>query len=493
MATLEQSDVRDTSATEPPASKATLPERLAGRLRDLSIRNKIVLLSLTTSAVAVILAATALLSYQLRLERQADRERLGTVAEVIGASSSAALSFGDEQAARTTLLALSAVNNVVAGCLYRSDDKLFATYERDAIKAPCPPTAGAHHDVKALRSLSGVSRVIARSNETMGSVAIYMRPPAASGRIAGYAGIAAVVLATSGLLAFIIASGLQMLISAPILDLVRTARRVSREKDYSIRAEGGGEDEVGQLLTAFNEMLDQIQQRDSELQAFTYTVSHDLRSPLRGLDGFSTMVIEDYGDRLDDQGRGYLTQIRNSARRMDALVSDLLRLARVTRAPMHVEPVDLSGLAGKIMVELRRADPQRAVQAHIQNGLTTIGDSGLLRAALSNLLDNAWKFTGRNDSTEIEFGTCLVRGSQAYFVRDNGVGFDMRYTNKLFTAFQRLHSVDEFPGTGIGLVTVHRIVRRHGGEVWCDAVPDGGATFYFTLAPHEVARDLGET
>ncbi len=218
-----------------------------------------------------------------------------------------------------------------------------------------------------------------------------------------------------------------------------------------------------------------------ELEAFSYSVSHDLRSPLRSMDGFSQALLEDYGPQLDDTGRDYLQRIRNAAQRMGLLIDDLLQLSRVARADLEHTHVDFSKLSQEVVQELRQSEPDRAVDVVIAGGMTLDADPGLTRLALQNLIGNAWKFTSRKPQARIEVGSTQVDGQQAFFVRDNGAGFDMKYADKLFAPFQRLHSANEFAGTGIGLATVQRIVMRHGGRVWAEAEPDVGATFYFTM------------
>ena len=219
-----------------------------------------------------------------------------------------------------------------------------------------------------------------------------------------------------------------------------------------------------------------------ELESFAYSVSHDLRAPLRGIDGFSLLAIEEYGDRLGEQGRGYLERVRAAAQRMGLLIDDILELSRVARQEMRQERVDLGRLASELLDELRRADAQRSVEVAIMPECIATGDSRLLRVLLQNLLENAWKYTAHQPAARIEFGgETLATGETAYFVRDNGAGFDMQYAGRLFTPFQRLHSPKEYPGSGVGLATVARIVHRHGGRVWAEAEPKKGATFRFTL------------
>jgi PAS domain S-box-containing protein len=218
-----------------------------------------------------------------------------------------------------------------------------------------------------------------------------------------------------------------------------------------------------------------------ELEAFAYSVSHDLRAPLRSIDGFSQALLEDYAARLDQTGQHYLDRVRANAQRMAQLIDDLLELSRVSRSELERAPVDLTTLAHEIMAELQRAHPDRRVDFAVAPGLSVSGDGRLLRIALQNLLGNAFKFTSKRDAARIEVGRTNENGHSAFYVRDNGAGFDMHYADKLFGAFQRLHTPAEFEGNGIGLATVQRIVRRHGGRVWAEGEVDRGATFYFTL------------
>lgn len=225
---------------------------------------------------------------------------------------------------------------------------------------------------------------------------------------------------------------------------------------------------------------------NKELESFSYSVSHDLRAPLRAIDGFSLAVLEDNAEQLDTEGRDNLERVRRGVQRMSGLIDDMLQLSRVTRSEIQHDVVDLSALATLILGRLEESEPDRKVQKTIGSGIKVEGDSHLLQIVLDNLLGNAWKYTGKKGEPRIEFGLAEQDGERAYFVKDNGVGFNMNYADKLFGAFQRLHKEADFPGTGIGLATVQRIIHRHGGRIWAEAEEGRGATFYFTIGDHQL-------
>jgi light-regulated signal transduction histidine kinase (bacteriophytochrome) len=238
-------------------------------------------------------------------------------------------------------------------------------------------------------------------------------------------------------------------------------------------------DERGREL---RERTAELEDANQELEAFSYSVSHDLRAPLRSIDGFSALLLQDAGERLDPRSLENLCKVRAAAGRMGQLIDGLLRLSRVMRRELRRRPVDLSAMAATIAEALKAAEPDRRVEFIIAGRLADTGDAELLRVALENLLGNAWTYSSKNPVARIELGSTRSRERQAYFVRDNGAGFDMAYADNLFGAFQRLHSDGDFPGHGIGLATVQRIIRRHGGEIWAESTVGQGATFYFTLS-----------
>jgi PAS domain S-box-containing protein len=241
------------------------------------------------------------------------------------------------------------------------------------------------------------------------------------------------------------------------------------------------EEDVQKLNADLRQRAAQLEAANKELESFSYSVSHDLRAPLRSIDGFSHAVLEDYGELLPPAGREYLERVRSSAQRMAELIDDLLNLSRITRAAVHPRFINLSEIAEGIVVTLREQNPERVVTFSVAPDMMVEADPHLVHIVLENLLSNAWKFTSKSVPASIEFGQLSKARERTFFVRDNGVGFDMAYADKLFGVFQRLHAMSEYPGTGVGLATVQRIVKIHGGRIWPESAVGRGATFYFTL------------
>ena len=264
---------------------------------------------------------------------------------------------------------------------------------------------------------------------------------------------------------------------AVFVELAKKSELLRRQTQLLLESEQAARE----LAETRAELVRDLEHKNRELESFSYAVSHDLRAPLRRIDSFSRAVLESQGEKLDESGRHYLERVREASQHMSQLVDDVLYLSRVTRAELREQEVDLSALASLILVRLQEGEPTRKVETKVRPGVVVTGDGQLLRIALENLLENAWKFTGREPEARIEFGVTNAAGEPTYFVRDNGAGFDMTYADRLFGPFQRLHPQGEFPGSGIGLATVQRIIHRHGGRVWAEGLLGQGATFQFTL------------
>ena len=268
---------------------------------------------------------------------------------------------------------------------------------------------------------------------------------------------------------------------APALEAARLYAESEARRRRAEDAEGQVRGFNLELEQRVRERTAELEAANAELEAFCYSVSHDLRAPLRSMDGFCQLLLEDYGDRLEDEARGYLGRVRAASQRMASLIDDLLTLSRITRTEMRRERVDLSQMAQSIVADLSAAHPHRDVSVKVTEDLEAYGDSRLLRIVLENLLGNAWKFTAKHPTANIELGVADEGGRRVFFVRDDGAGFDMTYSEKLFGPFQRLHGMSEFEGNGIGLATVQRIINRHGGRVRAEGEVERGACFSFSL------------
>jgi signal transduction histidine kinase len=480
------------------------------------------MLNLVVSGAALLLACVGFFVYDQVSFRQNLVHTLSAQAQIIGSNSLSALLFNDPQAASETLSALKNSPSVSSAGILTADHHPFAQYARDnqsdALFALVFPKDrdeayefGKNHVILTRRILS--------EGKLVGFVYIYADLREIHDRLRRYTLIAITVLLVSLIFGLAISASLGKAVAEPIIALANTAQRVSRNKDYSVRVPPRrGRDELATLIDSFNQMLREIQRRDSalqkahdeleqrvaertrdlvsanrELEAFSYSVSHDLRGPLDALNGFTYVLSKKHADRLDNGGKEALQGIRAASNRMSELIDDLLNLSRVSTTSMHREEVDLSRFARSIMEELCREDPERKIDFIAPQSSKAYGDAGLLRIVLENLLRNAWKYTSHHDHARVEFGEEQDQGQTWYFVKDDGSGFDSRSAARLFQPFHRLHSGIEFPGNGIGLATVRRIIQRHGGEVRAEGEVEQGAKFSFTLETNRVpAKEPGE-
>jgi signal transduction histidine kinase len=471
----------------------------------LPIKRKLMLVIMLTSLTALLLACAGFAAYEWVTLRRSMVNDLTTLADVIGTTSTAALIFEDTQAATEFLRALKTKPHIVAACFYTKHGHFFAGYSRDGEAVDCmaDPTWNGYRFEQGHLLLS---HPIVEKGSPIGTLYLRSDLQEMRTRIQPYLWIVLLVVVTSVAGTFVLAEVLQRRISAPILALALTAKIVSESKDYTVRALVYTRDELGLLAEAFNAMLSQIQDRDMallkmneeleqrvqertaelraanrELEAFSYSVSHDLRAPLRAITGFSRILLEDYAPQLPDEAQRYLKIVDNGGQHMGQLIDDLLAFSRLGRMELRKQPVATADLVRQVLEDLQAGPSGRQVEITLGDLLPCRAEPSLLKQVFANLLQNALKYSRQRDVAHIEVGCWEHDGEQVYFVKDNGVGFDMQYVNKLFGVFQRLHRAEEYEGTGVGLAIVQRIIHRHGGRIWAEAAIDQGATFYFTL------------
>ncbi|RNF86124.1 sensor histidine kinase [Montanilutibacter psychrotolerans] len=489
-----------------------------------SLRLKLIGVILLTTLTALIVALVAMVVYDLRAYHRSWTADVTTQAELLGRMSASAIAFDDAQVAKENLELLRLRPHMQAAAIYTARGAMFASYTRagDARSFPKLPEAdGMRIEGQELV----LYKRIVNDKEILGTV--YLRTDYEMlNRIWDYVGIALVATVIAMLVALLMSTHLQRIVTKPVLAIAGIAREVVEQKDYSRRAEKTSGDEVGLLVHSFNDMLGEIERRtgelevsndalerqvtertraeqeilrlnaeledrvrqrtaqleaaNRELEAFSFSVSHDLRAPLRHIDGYAHMLKEDAGPQLDDDMRRYLDTIGESARRMGVLIDDLLAFSRLGRNPVSRVPVDMNALAERALREAGGSEGE----AHVSVGTLppAFADPLLLHQVWVNLLSNALKYSAtRGAEARVDVSGEADGAVSRYVVKDNGVGFDMRYADKLFGVFQRLHSQDEFEGTGVGLAIVQRIVNRHGGRIWAQAEPGLGATFTIEL------------
>jgi len=490
-----------------------------------SIRHKLALMVLATTLLALVVAGIALVIYDLRIYREAGFNDLMTQADILGRASAPALAFDDPKAAGENLQLLKAKPKISGAAIYGAKGKLFASYTRRDLDLGLPSLP----ESEGYRVENGhfiVFKRIVENNEILGTV--YMESDyEARGRLIDYLGIFGAVMVLSLLIALVISGWLQAVLTKPILDMAAVTRQVMERRDFSLRMQKTTEDEIGNLVDSFNDMLAEIGRRaaaleqanrfleremaerqhadeeirklndelerrvtdrttqleaaNKELEGFSYSVSHDLRAPLRAVVGFSQMLLEDHSGQMDEEAQRKLKVIQSEAQRMGVLIDELLAFSRLGRKAMQLADIDMTELARTTCQGLNGQHQGPKVELRLASLPRGKGDRVLLGQVWANLIANAIKFSSKRQQPLVEISAISDEKEHVYFVRDNGAGFDPRYQSKLFGVFQRLHDASEFPGTGVGLALVQRIVVRHGGRVWAEGKPGEGATFYFTL------------
>jgi signal transduction histidine kinase len=478
----------------------------------MTIGRRLAILTVVASAAALVTSTLALALYDRRTFTENFSRRLGWQADIVAANSASALTFDDPVAATVTVSALSNVPSTMRAAVYRQDGSRFAEYHRDGgaeapasmrVASPGGPPA---YEGDYLR----ITRPVVVQGKTIGVVLIDADVGELANRRRAYLLISGLVLLAAISASMIVSRRWQRRIADPLVALHVVARDIARDQDYSRRAStSSAVTEINNLADSFNAMLGQIEARDQalqaarselearvrartaeletvngELEAFSYSVSHDLRAPLRHVAGFAELLTEHAGPSLDDQGRKYIATINTAARKMATLIDDLLGFSRIGRTALNRQQVGLDRVVEAARREVMTQGPagSRPVRWQMAPLPEIHGDPALLHQVFLNLFSNAIKYSSTREETCIEVGTLPGNpGEAVVYVRDNGVGFDMKYVDKLFGVFQRLHRASEFEGTGIGLANIKRIVTRHGGRVWAEAVLNQGATFYLAL------------
>lgn len=477
------------------------------KFADLPIRRKLLAMALVITAIVLLASCAILVAFDLvTLRRELTRE-VGTLSEIIAQNSSAALAFNAREDGADLLRTLAAERSVVSAGLYTGSGELFASFGDPAIRPPhLAPGGGPSHEFRDGKLYT--FRPVVENGRRLGGLLVCTDLRWWYQRLWMYVAVSLGLVGLAFLASVVFSTFLRKSITRPIEELSRIARRVSEKGDFSVRARRLGNDELGELTDTFNRMLAQIQhlngdlemrvaQRTAELEdsnrnleAFAYSVSHDLRAPLRIISGYAEVLIEDRGEDLPEDQRMCLSRIVEGARKMNRLIDDLLHFSRLGKQPLKMEHTALDRLVDDVLVDLEREIGQRRIEWRRPVLPEVDCDPGLMRQVLSNLLSNALKYSRPRDPAIVEIDHRETQRELIFFVRDNGVGFDSAGSTRLFGVFQRLHSAQEFEGNGVGLATAARIIRRHGGRIWADSKPDEGATFYFTLPRSNTAAPL---
>jgi signal transduction histidine kinase len=488
------------------------------RFQRAPIHQKLMLIALLTTGGALLLAGTAVIYFNVVRFKEEMKRDLASFADVFAGSSTAALTFGDPKTATEILRSVSPRTSIVAIALYDDKGNLFAQWGRDPSVRfpPAPETDGSHFADGALVAF----RPVMLQKERLGTIYLRSNLKELRDRVWTQALTVGFVFLAAGIVALLLSSWLQRLISGPILALAGTARAVSERRDYSIRAARRSTDELGTLVDAFNDMLNQIQRRDSELQEakealeervrertreleqrneelnqsnkelddFAYIASHDLKEPLRGIHNFSSFLIEDYAAKLDDEGRSKLETLMRLTRRMETLIDSLLQFSRLGRVDLAVDRVNLNEIVAEMLDSLAISLNEDRVEVRVPRPLPTVrADRVRVGEIFYNLIVNAMKYNDKADKW-VEIGWREnPAGPPVFYVRDNGIGIPEKHHDAVFRIFKRLHGRDKYGGgTGAGLTIVKKIVERHHGRIWLESSTGEGTTFYFTLEEGDV-------
>lgn len=446
---------------------------------------------MATTVLSLLVVATSMVVFNLYNYKTKLTNTVTAHATFLARAVKTAVEFSDIESLSNYVKLMGNQSDILAATVYDLNGDVLSAYGGPQYPSELNPSASPRYEGDSIL----VSQPIENADGIIGFATVVMHY-ALTEQLLGNITIATSVTFLSALIALALSIWLQSSITKPVLQVSSLAQRIVQEKDYSLRAEKTSDAETGHMVEAINAMMAEVQRRDQdlansnfrletanqELESFSYSVSHDLRTPLRALDGFSQALLEDYDDVLREEGKHYLNRIRVASQRMGVLIDDLLKLSRVSRYDLNLDLVNLSEMAQQVVDELQATEPSRQVDFVIAPDVTSRCDKRMLKIALDNLFHNAWKYSSKQERSRIEFGVEQRGTNVVFYIKDNGVGYDMKYASKLFGAFQRLHTEEEFPGTGIGLATSRRIFRRHGGDIWGESVLGEGATFYFTLS-----------
>jgi signal transduction histidine kinase len=485
-------------------------------MKDLPIKYQLIIMTFTISLVSLWIATAAFVLYDRYTYKVDMVQELTILARVVATRSASAVMSNDKEQASRNLEVLGVKTSIISACVTTQDGQVFAYFSRTPQQVldshqESDRAKGCIYHQDFISRFSGdhldlLQPVLWKESQKIGELHIREDLSLLNKRFGVFSVVILLIVVLSSIVAIMLSSRIQSYVSTPILSLIDIADRITRQQDYTLRAKKFRNDEMGKLVDTLNTMLDTLEEQNRallgvkdnleeqveertkelrninrELEAFTYSVSHDLRSPLRSVEGFSTALLEDFGHKLDPAGLDYLQRIHAASLRMATLIDSLLYLSRVSRQDVAFQAVDLVPQADEIVARLREQYPARPVAFICPKTLLAYGDKTLLVILLENLLGNAWKYTAKVTLPQVELGVVDRKGEQVYFVRDNGAGFDMKFADKLFGPFQRLHRSEDFDGLGIGLATAARIIHRHSGEIWAESIVGAGAVIYFTL------------
>lgn len=461
---------------------------------------------LITSSAVLGITCSIYFAYEFFTFRHTTVSQLSTLGKVIASNSTAALAFDSREDAAEILAAVTADTHIVATALYDEEGELFSSYPPDISADNFPGIPGQDGYFFESAHLIGYEPVI-QADRRLGTLFIKSDLDAIYDRLTLYAVIAIAVVAVSLLLVYLLSRRMQREISTPILQLTDAAKAISDRSDYSVRANKVSSDEIGLLTDAFNHMLSRIEEQteqitsfnqrleervidrtrelqaaNRELEAFSYSVSHDLRAPLRSIHGYMNIFAEEYAHQLDSEGKRLVNIILNNGARMGQLIDDLLAFSQLGRKDLRKGRVGMKELVDEVWREQSENEKDRNIHFVLHNIPPAIADSVTMKQVWTNLLSNACKYSNNKPEAHIEVGSFMESNAVVYYVKDNGAGFEMKYYDKLFGVFQRLHSDEEFKGTGVGLAIVERIITKHGGVIWAESKVGEGTTFFFTLS-----------